>query len=281
LIASFSVAREHCADSIVNDSCYEDILSLRSARATNDRASLVDVSDKLARFRGKRVGLATGRIETIDDGNFDLEFAVRAIEVQRLELIDSSLDKTYPTATLAYLTNSAPELRHVKLYFEDFGNGAGAFRELRGTAEFTLDRKGTEANLVVRSNLLAEIQTGAVPGSATLSTSSGAVHTLEIVGPERIAALKVYESDHPVTSVALGNYGARLRIIPLLDQARAIAGCSSDEPQITVSSPNVHAEISHVLSYCALDLTRDAPGNATITIAWGNTSTIVEVRDAR
>jgi hypothetical protein len=276
LKAPFGVAIEECDDSIVNNTCFDRSLPLRSARATNDHASFVGIQDTVALFRGQSVGQASGVIETADDGSFDFEFDVVEIDEQRLELVDTRFEAIYPVDAPAFLTRATVDLRHVKQAY----GFIGSLQDLRGNADVVVETTDTQARIGATQSLVKLI-TGAVPGKATLHTSSGLAYEVRIVGPEQIVALDLYDDrNRATTSLALADSASqRILVAPLLADHRAISGCGADQPQVTVGATSVHAQLVDAGTYCAINVLREEPGPTTVTITWGAATVTLDVED--
>ncbi|MBA3456453.1 MAG: hypothetical protein H0T42_25415 [Deltaproteobacteria bacterium] len=277
LKAGFGVAIESCSDSLVNNSCFDEQLPLRSARATNEHSSFVGIQDTVAVFRGQSVGEATGRIETKNDGGFDVSFDVVELDEQRLELIDGSFVEIYPSASPAYLTRSTIQLKHVKQAYSIIGY----LQDVRGDADVVVETKTTQAR-IGQTRTLVELFTGAGTGLATLHTSSGLAHTVEIVGPEQIATLDIYDQRGRSTmELDLGTSSSEaIKVVPLLADHRAVAGCGADQPRVTVSSSNLTATLIDGGSYCAINVLRHAPGEDSVAITWGPATVTLAIKNS-
>ena len=268
---SASVRVTRCDDSIVNESCNEESVKLRSARSPDDLAEIVEVRERRVSVRALRPGLATLVIETENHGCFELGYEAREIDIKRFELAGTTLGELYSHDNLAYFTDSTLHFRSVHQYVSESGS---AF-DLSGRTAVSLDPGDTAARLL-NDDILADVETGPEPGTAALSSASGIVLPLEIVGIDAIRSLELIHRDQSRTAIALG-HGTRVRVVPLTADGRAIGGVAAERPTVAVDSPVVSAELAEQSNF--IDIDRLEPGLATVTVTWGEAAIELAVSD--
>ncbi len=278
----YSVRMEVCSGGgfLEDETCSDEQLELRAAQVHGEAASLKELGDSNLTVLGESAGSASLEVQTRDYGRFSSTIQVRAVDEALLEVGKGALidvDESYTPDSFAYLANSVLTFSQSHRYLND----AGFLSELRGDANTTISVNSTNAEIIdrgVHGSVL--VNTGPVSGNALLETSTGAKLEIEIVQASQISHIDLVGYSPILGELLRGQTVSKsVRLLAKTADDRPILGSGTEEPLIVIDPPIAEWELTQVGSWYRLGLGRVAPGNAQMTIQWGDTIQEYEITE--